>query len=521
MGARAGGPETTGPKTVQLFQVSTLYGAATLVAALEGGQFGPREDVHRVLLVSHNAAVPETAVRLTEMRGWDRLAARFDDIVDWNAAIRPHHPSTWSPAANDAEIWQRLFRHSWRLGDGPVELAVESVQVSPARALATIFAESTVDVYADGLMSYGPTRNPLPGPLARRIRRLLHPDLVPGLRPLLLSEYGVPAELVPTEALKKVIEEIGGPEAGAGPEPELEPKPGPGSGEGAAAVVAGATAPGAPTAVLLGQYLAALDILTPAEEEALHERMLRGAAAAGHRSVLFKPHPTAPARYSRALEKAAAEAGVRLTVTGAPMLAEELFRSGELRLVVGCFSTAMFTAAVCYGVPVARVGTDLLLERIAPYENSNRVPLTITDHLIPEIGAFAGTAAEPAAEPAPGTAAETTGAAAGPPGARPESWDVDGLTPLVRTVGFCMRPEAYPWLRAESAAWLEARLGKDGRLGEDTRRYFKRRRLTALDLPGKSEHSWPGRQLRRVARMSGVNRMAGAARSARERRLLP
>ncbi|MCC9741102.1 alpha-2,8-polysialyltransferase family protein [Streptomyces sp. MNU89] len=497
----ADGRQTTGPRTVQLFQVSTLYGAATLVAALEEGQFGPREDVRRVLLVSHNAAVPETAVRLTEMRGWDRLAARFDDIVDWNAAIRPHHPSTWSPAANDAEIWQRLFRHSWRLGDGPVELAVESVQVSPARALATIFAESTVDVYADGLMSYGPTRNPLPGPLARRIRRLLHPDLVPGLRPLLLSEYGVPAELVPTEALKKVIEEIGGPEAGAGTEP------GPGSGEGAAAAVAGATAPGAPTAVLLGQYLAALDILTPAEEEALHERMLRGAAAAGHRSVLFKPHPTAPARYSRALEKAAAEAGVRLTVSGTPMLAEELFRSGELRLVVGCFSTAMFTAAVCYGVPVARVGTDLLLERIAPYENSNRVPLTITDHLIPEIGAFAGTAAE--------TAAETTGAAAGPPGARPESWDVDGLTPLIRTVGFCMRPEAYPWLRAESAAWLEARLG------EDTRRYFKRRRLTALDLPGKSEHSWPGRQLRRVARMSGVSRMAGAARSARGRRPRP
>ncbi|MBQ0987239.1 hypothetical protein KBZ10_22505 [Streptomyces sp. F63] len=463
--------------TTQLFQVSTLYGAATLVAALEGGQFGPREDVRRVLLVSHNAAVPETAVRLPEMRGWDRLAARFDDVVDWNAAIRPHHPSSWSPAANDAEIWQRLFRHSWRLGDGPVELAVESVQVSPARALATIFAESTVDVYADGLMSYGPTRNPLPGPLARRIRRLLHPDLVPGLRPLLLSEYGVPAELVPTGVLKKVIAETGGPEPGAGP--------------GSAA--ADPAAPGAPTAVLLGQYLAALDILTPAEEEALHERMLRGAAAAGHRSVLFKPHPTAPARYSRALEKAAAEAGVRLTVTDTPMLAEELFRGGGLRLVVGCFSTAMFTAAVCYGIPVARVGTELLLERIAPYENSNRVPLTITDRLIPEIGEFAAGAPEP-------------------PGARPDTWDVDGLTPLIRTVGFCMRPEAYPWLRAESAAWLEARLG------EDTGRYFKRRRLTALGLPGRTEHSWPGRQLRRVAR---VARAARGARPARGRRPRP
>ncbi|WP_107046749.1 polysialyltransferase family glycosyltransferase [Streptomyces albus] len=493
--------------------MSTLYGAATLVAALEGGQFGPREDARRVLLLSHNAAVPETAVRLTEMRGWDRLAARFDDIVDWNAAIRPHHPSTWSPAANDAEIWQRLFRHSWGLGDGPVELAVESVQVSPARALATIFAESTVDVYADGLMSYGPTRNPLPGPLARRIRRLLHPDLVPGLRPLLLSEYGVPAELVPTEALKKVIEELRGTERPEAAAPEAtgretlnapeDPAPSDGG-------PAGEPAPGAPTAVLLGQYLAALDILTPAEEEALHERMLRGAAAAGHRSVLFKPHPTAPARYSRALEKAAAEAGVRLAVTDTPMLAEELFRGGELRLVVGCFSTAMFTAAVCYGIPVARVGTELLLERITPYENSNRVPLTITDQLVPEIGAFAETAVAAAAGPA-----------AGPPGARPEGRDVAALTPLIRTVGFCMRPEAYPWLRAESAAWLEARLGEDGRLGEDVRRYFKRRRLTALGLPGKAEHSWPGRQLRRAAKAPGVKRLARAARSARGRRPRP
>jgi hypothetical protein len=51
--------------------------------------------------------------------------------------------------------------------------------------------------------------------------------------------------------------------------------------------------------------MAALEILTPEEEEHLHVRMLRGAAELGHGSVVFKPHPVAPARVSRALEKEA------------------------------------------------------------------------------------------------------------------------------------------------------------------------------------------------------------------------
>ena len=38
------------------------------------------------------------------------------------------------------------------------------------------------------------------------------------------------------------------------------------------------------------------------EEEQLHVTMLRGAAARGHREIVFKPHPTAPERWSRLLE---------------------------------------------------------------------------------------------------------------------------------------------------------------------------------------------------------------------------
>ncbi|MET9950585.1 polysialyltransferase family glycosyltransferase [Streptomyces sp. NPDC006339] len=402
---------------VQIFQVSTLYGAATVAAAVDAGQFGAPGHARRLLLVSHNAEVPETAVRLASMTGYERIAARFDEVVDWNEAVHPHHPSSWAPRPEEAPLWQRVFRTAWGLGPATtVEVVVESIQVNPAKALAAVFAESAVHVYADGLMSYGPTRDELPQSLACRVRRVLHLDLVPGLRPLLLTEYGVEAELVPDDAFRAVLREIA--EA---------------AGESAEDVGLTAAAAAAPTALLLGQYLAALGILTAEEEEDLHVRMLRGAAAAGHRSVVFKPHPTAPASYSTALHEEAARADVTLTVLDGPLLAETFYERCRPELVVGCFSTAMLTAAVYYGVPVARVGTDTVLARLTPYENSNRVPLTVVDHLVPDLAG---------------------GERPVVPGGAPAS-----LAPLVRAVGYCMRPTAHPGLRAETVRYLAEHRG--------------------------------------------------------------
>ncbi|MEU8762482.1 polysialyltransferase family glycosyltransferase [Streptomyces sp. NPDC048659] len=394
---------------VQIFQASTLYGAATVAAAIDAGRFGAPGDARRLLLVSNNAEIPETALRLDEMTGYDRIAARFDGTVDWNEAIHPHHPSSWAPRPEESPLWQRVFRTAWGLGTATVELVVESIQVNPAKALAAVFAESAVQVYADGLMSYGPTRDELPQSIACRVRRVLHLDLVPGLRPLLLTEYGVGAELVPDDAFRAVLREIA---EAAADDPRLA-----------------AASEAAPTALLLGQYLAVLGILTAEEEEELHARMLRGAAAAGHRGVVFKPHPTAPARYSRALHEEAARAGVALTVLDGPLLAETFYERCRPHLVVGCFSTAMLTAAVYYGVPVARVGTETVLARLTPYENSNRIPLTIVDHLVPDL---------------------ESGAAPGVPGTTPAT-----LAPLVRAVGYCMRPTAHPGLREETVRHLE------------------------------------------------------------------
>ncbi|MER7725329.1 polysialyltransferase family glycosyltransferase [Streptomyces sp. NPDC096323] len=446
-----------GRSTTQLFSACTQYAAATLVAALRSGQFGPRDEHRRVLVVSDTSPSPELGTPLHLRPGFDALAAEFDAVHSWNDFIRPFHPAGWSPRDQDASLWERAVRQAWDLGDEPVELACESIQANPAQALAVIFGDSPVHIYADGLMSYGPTRSRLDQLVGTRIRRLLHLDLVPGLRPLLLTEFGVESEIVPTDAFLKVLGELAGAAARL---PEVHG--------------------GSGSALLLGQYLSTLGILTAQQEEELHARMLRGAVALGHTRVVFKPHPSAPAHWTRALEQEAERLGAELTVLDSPVLAETLFETMRPALVVGCFSTALLTAASFYGLPVARVGTGPLLQRLAPYQNSNRVPLTIVDALLPDL--------------------EDPSAVTG--WSLPSADEVRGEpTALLAAVGYAMQPQLQAALRPDAERYL-------GRHRDTTWRYFKRRRLTALGLPG----ALPA-QLAFIPRNATVRRLARKART--------
>ncbi|WP_407287718.1 alpha-2,8-polysialyltransferase family protein [Streptomyces sp. BP-8] len=443
----------TRPRT-QIFVASTLYGAATLAAALDADCFAPAD--RRLLLLSNNATTPETTASLDTMPGFDRLRGRFDRVLSWNETISPFHPGGWSPRADDVPLWERYLRLLWDLGDDDIHLVVESIQVNPALAVCQLFPDAPIDVYADGLMSYGPTRNKLDPLVGTRIDRLLHLDLVPGLTPLLLTEFGVEPQTVPTDAFTKVLAEIS--DAGG---PLDVP-------EGAA--------------LLLGQYLSALGILTPEEEEQLHVRMVRGAVERGHREIVFKPHPSAPARWSRMLEQEAEKLDIALTVLDSPVLAEVLYQRVRPALVVGCFSTALLTAATFYGLDTARTGTDLLLERLTPYQNSNRVPVTIVDALVPGLG-------ERGADGGPRTPATPQ--------------EIEGL---VTAVGYAMQHQIYPQLRPAAERYLAAHLD------QATWRYFKRRRLTALALPG----AIPS-QLSFIPRNATVRRVARSARAVQRR----
>ncbi len=222
-------------------------------------------------------------------------------------------------------------------------------------------------------------------------------------------------------------------------------------------------------------------MLTPEEEEELHLSMVRGAVELGHRRLVFKPHPSAPAAWSRRLEVEAGRLGADLTVLDSPVIAEVVYQRLRPALVVGCFSTALLTATVFYGLPVARTGTDLLLERLTPYQNSNRVPVTLVDALLPQL---------------------TDGQAV-------DSWSLPErdevrreLTDLVAAVGFAMQPQIYPELRPRAERYLSAHLT------QHTWRYFRRKRLTRLGLPG----AVPS-QLAFVPQSPAVRRMARRARS--------
>lgn len=167
--------------------------------------------------------------------------------------------------------------------------------------------------------------------------------------------------------------------------------------------------------------------------------------------------PRPPCGWSRALEEEAERLGAELTVLDAPVIAEVVYQRLNPALVVGAFSTALLTASAFYGIPVARIGTDTLLSGLTPYQNSNRVPLTIVDALLPDLE-----------DPAEVTAWSLPD----------ENTVQQEFTGLVTAVGFAMQPKIYPQLRPAAEAFL-ARQSAVSR-----NRYFRRRRLTALALPG-------------------------------------
>lgn len=435
----------------QVFLASTAFGVATLSAAIDEGHFG--SGTRRILVLSNNAVMPEATPGIERIGGWDSLQTRFDQVLDHNAAVAPLHPSAWLPRAQELPMWERHFRAVWGIGDSEVHLVVESIQASPALALARIFANASVDVYADGLMSYGPTRTTLPDDVAYRIERLLHLDLVPGLTPLLLADWEVTPVLIGGPAFRAVIDQLGPPSRQA---------------QGA---VGGAATPGA--VLVVGQYLAAAGLLTEAEEVDLYQQMILSAGRRHQQRVLFKPHPSAPLGQQSALLAFAADAGVQLEVITGLELAESWFATGSISLVVGCFSTALATASALYDLPVARLGSELLLERLTPFHNSNRIPATIVDAVLPDL-------ADPSA----------------PPPVLPSE-----LSRLVAAVGYVMQPVRYPGLRADAAEFLE-------QFPALRPRYFRRLRLTRLDLPGRlPRREQPLNFGRRVWR--GVRRRGG------------
>ncbi|MGV9194194.1 polysialyltransferase family glycosyltransferase [Microbacterium sp. MC2] len=407
----------------QVFVLNSAYGLMTAVAAMDAGEVPPA-DGDRILLTVNAATTPETVADLEASPHLRSLIARFDHVESVGALVAPTLPTRWEPDVEELVLLERLLRRAWGIGDGAVELFLQSPQVAPALTVLRLFPTAPVTIIGDGLMTYAPLRRRLPHTLTGRVGSVVYADVVPGVTPLLLAGTARPAPL-PVDRFRAVVDEVAVHTADA----DLDVL---------------ATSP-MPTVLILGQYLAALGLMSAAEEQEMQRRMVDEARRFVPERIVFKPHPSAPPALAAAVADRAAQLGLAFeTYTGA-VPAEVVAARLHVTGVVAGFSTALPTLRALYGTPPAAVGTEVLLQRLDPYENSNRIPVTIVDALTRSPSPYA----------APGR-----------------------LQHLVDAVGFAMQPRVAASLRPRA----ETLLGELDAVERD--RYFAPARLTELRLPG-------------------------------------
>ncbi|MGH3690480.1 MAG: polysialyltransferase family glycosyltransferase [Microbacterium sp.] len=421
----------------QIFALHSAYGLATAAAAIDAGILddpGSESMGERVLVPFLSSRVPETAVGIADDPVLASLRGRFDRAEPLEDVLGPLHPSSWDPVEADLPMLERLFARAWRVDPRDLELLVQSPQVAPARTLMALFPRARITIIGDGLMTYSPMRVRMPYPVAARIGRVVHADVVPGVRPLVGSRH---AEIVPVPAASfaVVLRET---DAGG-----HDPVPGDAS-----------------TVLVLGQYLSALGLMTPAEEIDLQCRLIDRAARWSPERIVFKPHPAAPPLVTAAVRERAVAHGIDFVEYRGPLAAELLAERLDAVAVVAGFSTALPTARALFGRSIGSAGNDTVLAALTPFENSNRIPVTLVDALTREDRRYA---------------------------------DPARLQLLIDAVGYAMQPEIAGHLRGRAEELL------DDLEPVERDRYFTPRRLAELRLPGAPAEG----ALRRALRPTG------------------
>ena len=340
----------------QIFALHSAYGLATAAAAIDAGLLGPAGGVtERILVPFTSSRVPETMVGIADDPVLRSLRGRFDRIEALEDLLGPLHPSSWEPLEADLPMLERLLARAWRVDARDLELFVQSPQVAPSRTLMMLFPRARITIIGDGLMTYSPMRVRLPYPVSARIERVVHADVVPGVRPLVGSPTAEIVAVAPA-AFAAALRET---DAGGFADLPAE----------------------ASTVLVLGQYLSALGLVTPSAEIELQQRLIDHAARWSPERIVFKPHPAAPPLVTAAVRARAVARGMDFVEYRGPLAAELLAERLDAVAVVAGFSTALPTVHTLFGRAIGSAGLDTILPALTPYENSNRLPATLIDAL--------------------------------------------------------------------------------------------------------------------------------------------
>jgi hypothetical protein len=280
-----------------------------------------------------------------------------------------------------------------------------------------------VTLLAAGAAAYGPAASALQGRLAKRVRQVLHVDLVPGLAPVLLAERRVPTHAVPAGSVRAAVAALPGPD----PVPD-------------------------PTTLVLGRSAPWAGALDRDAQTALLTAMVQRCSEAGHSRILLLVDPDTSPRTRRHLDKAARAARADLTVVADDSPVEAWLALAGISLVVGCATEDLLTARSVFGRRVAQLDAEVVVKSLTPFDDPRRPAATLVGATVPDLRTWTST----------------------PGGEEVRPVDLAGLT---ATVAYAMQPALLAERRSAAIGFLEAH-------PDVQRRFVRRRRLTELRLPG-------------------------------------
>jgi hypothetical protein len=308
-------------------------------------------------------------------------------------------------------------------GDDDVELVVGTSTAGVGRALTRRFDGAPVTLLAAGAAAYGPAPAALQGRLAKRVRQVLHVDLVPGLPPVLLTERSVPTRAVPVADLRTAAASL--------PSPDPVPDP---------------------TTLVIGRSGPWVGALDSEAQTALLVAMVQRCSEAGHSRILVLLDPDAAPRTHRQLDKAARAARADLSVVTGDTPVEAWLALDGISLVVGSATEDLLVARSVFDRRVAQLDTEVVVKRLTPFDDPRRTAATLVGATVPDLRTWTST----------------------PGGEEVRPVDLPGL---MATVAYAMQPGLLAERRAGAIGYLEVH-------PDVQRRFVRRRRLSELRLPG-------------------------------------
>lgn len=334
-----------------LAEATTISDLVTINAILDSGLIEYSEA--SLVIADVTTRFEAWSAIMSSIGEYEYLTSRFARISYLNELIFPQHPVD---LRSEDESPASIKRLKDLMGVEYAEnLLLVSIQTPPASFLAEIYNEADVNVYADGLMVYSPTRTDLPKSVLQRVKRVFYYDYIPPIKPFVLLEAHPEYVPIPKASYRKLVRKK--PLFRKGDRKNI---------------------------VIIGQYLGDIGFISHEEEYQNYLKILESEFSqhGNEYNYVFRPHPTSRIAYGRRLMQFAKEKGIPLAIDDSIAPIEFLYNEENAAKIAGMFSTSLFSLNFLNDIPAASYFCDQLYDKMTPFLNSNRTPLIISSLLL-------------------------------------------------------------------------------------------------------------------------------------------